>query len=271
VTSLIAATVLTLVGLDGADFRIVTDMNLPNLQSLGEVCELAILERTETKPSWATILTPGLSWYVTGVQSNAKFRPIPKGWTIFEILESRGVPTAWVAEKTDATGREGNMCVNTTPQGKPCPFINVPGAVTFIRYGNQPTFAAQTDRCLQAIAAVRPDGFAFCHYRQPDVNGHLYGGGSPEYRADLTALDGELGRIIATGARVVVTSDHGFELADEPDGVPLDYRRLDKIGSLERTPYGRHHWHAERAIIVGADASVENGRQLGPWLLKQFP
>ncbi len=264
-TSLIAAAVLVLVGLDGADFRVVSEMDLPNLASIGEVRQLTILERTETAPSWATILTPGDPFYVHGTYSNAKFRAIPKGRTLFEILEARGVPTAWVAEKTD-----GNLCFKT-PTGKPCPFVNIPATVTFLRYGNQPTLAAQTDRCLAGMAAFAPTGFVFCHYRQPDVDGHHFGGGSPEYRADLTALDSELGRLIATGAQIVVTSDHGFELADEPDTVPLDYRKLDKVGSLERTPYGHHHWHAERAIIVGAPQSVRTGRDLGPWLLEQLP
>ncbi len=264
------AGLLLFVAWDGTDVRTVRDMQaageLTNLAAVGEARELVILEKTFTKPSWSTILTPGIPWYATGVQSNEVWRPIPKGFTVFEILHARGVRTGYAAEKCRANRTYGNMCLGYRADGKPWPFVNVGPVLDYASAVDQPSEQAQTERCLEAIAVVR-EGFVFCHYHNPDVVGHARGGDSLEYRQALRELDVELARLIATGARIVVLSDHGFEFValNEPEP-PRDYR-----GKQSSRPPGFSHFRAIHAVIVGAPASVATGRDVGPWILEQFP
>jgi predicted AlkP superfamily pyrophosphatase or phosphodiesterase len=60
---------------------------------------------------------------------------------------------------------------------------------------------------------------AFFHFEEPDEQGHVYGEGSPEYRAAIRAEDAWLGRIMAKLRKlgiegttaVFVVSDHGMD------------------------------------------------------------
>ncbi len=63
---------------------------LPNLQRLidqGTYVKIDIEGTTDTKAGWSQILT-GYYPEVTGVYSNGRFQPVPKGLSIFERLES---------------------------------------------------------------------------------------------------------------------------------------------------------------------------------------
>lgn len=62
---------------------------LPNLKVLiaeGTIVEIDVTHKTDTKAGHAQMLT-GYGPEVTGVHSNSVYRPIPKGYTIFERLE----------------------------------------------------------------------------------------------------------------------------------------------------------------------------------------
>ncbi len=82
-----------LFGWDGAQRDHVNEClsrnELPNLQKLidgGRYVKIDIEGITDTKAGWSQILT-GYSPEVTGVYSNRKYQPVPKGLSIFERLE----------------------------------------------------------------------------------------------------------------------------------------------------------------------------------------
>lgn len=84
---------IILIGWDGAQRAHVVECflrnELPNLRQLsleGAWVEIDIEGTTDTKAGWAQILT-GYYPQVTGVYGNGRFRPIPKGLTVFERLE----------------------------------------------------------------------------------------------------------------------------------------------------------------------------------------
>ena len=84
---------VVLVGWDGADRRNIKQYmaagELPNLEALaseGALVAVDILRTTDTKAGWSQILT-GYEPEKTGVFSNWRFKPIPKGYTVFERLE----------------------------------------------------------------------------------------------------------------------------------------------------------------------------------------
>ncbi len=81
-----------LIGWDGAQRNHVKEClsrgELPHLRKLsseGNLVAIDILRTTDTKAGWAQILT-GYEPEVTGVFSNSNFKPIPKGYTVFERL-----------------------------------------------------------------------------------------------------------------------------------------------------------------------------------------
>lgn len=84
-----------LFGWDGAQRDHVNEClsrnELPNLQKLidgGRYVKIDIEGTTDTKAGWSQILT-GYYPEVTGVYSNRRYQPVPKGLSIFERLEKR--------------------------------------------------------------------------------------------------------------------------------------------------------------------------------------
>ncbi|MHC4913375.1 MAG: alkaline phosphatase family protein, partial [Planctomycetota bacterium] len=84
---------IILIGWDGAQRNHVKEClkrgeldNLKKLSGEGALVAIDILRVTDTKAGWAQILT-GYEPEVTGVFSNRKYQPIPKGYTVFERLE----------------------------------------------------------------------------------------------------------------------------------------------------------------------------------------
>jgi hypothetical protein len=82
-----------LIGWDGAQRDHVKEClergELPALKALaaeGKMVDIDIKEVTDTKAGWTQILT-GYYAKTTGVYSNARFQPIPKGYTVFERLK----------------------------------------------------------------------------------------------------------------------------------------------------------------------------------------
>lgn len=82
-----------LIGWDGAQRSHVNEClgrgELPNLKKLseqGSYVNIDIQGTTDTKAGWTQILT-GYSPEITGVYSNARYQPIPKGYTVGERLK----------------------------------------------------------------------------------------------------------------------------------------------------------------------------------------
>jgi predicted O-methyltransferase YrrM len=84
-----------LIGWDGAQREQVDQClsrrELPNLQKLidqGKYVKIDIEGTTDTKAGWTQILT-GYYPQITGVYSNTRYQPVPKGLSIFERLEKQ--------------------------------------------------------------------------------------------------------------------------------------------------------------------------------------
>ncbi|MCX8126869.1 MAG: alkaline phosphatase family protein, partial [Dehalococcoidia bacterium] len=85
---------IILIGWDGAQRNHIKECldrnelpNLKRLTSAGALVAIDITRVTDTKAGWAQILT-GYEPETTGVFSNSRYQPIPKGYTVFERLEN---------------------------------------------------------------------------------------------------------------------------------------------------------------------------------------
>lgn len=105
---------VVLIGWDGAQRAHVREMlargalpGLADLASRGAMVDIDAVGVTDTKAGWSEILT-GYGPSITGVVSNAVYRPIPEGYTIFERLRSRtqtqGVATVALIGKKGHVG-----------------------------------------------------------------------------------------------------------------------------------------------------------------------
>lgn len=114
-----------LIGWDGVNkkhlYELLDNGELPNLKTLlneGVFVDTIITTgATETKPGWTEILT-GYSPKITGVHSNFDYKPIPRGYTIFERLEAyfgkENIVTVFISGKDNNTGTRGphKICLN---------------------------------------------------------------------------------------------------------------------------------------------------------------
>jgi hypothetical protein len=209
---------IVLVGWDGARRDRVREClehnQLPNLRKLsseGAIVDIDVLRTTDTKSGWAQILT-GYSPEITGVYSNRRYRPIPKGYTVFERLERHFGPEnivtiAVIAKKENLGAGPGDPYV----QSKDGMDVFINGLETNERVGK--TALEQ----IRTFAGRR--FFLFVQFAEADYAGHRHGENSKEYTAALVAADEWTGRIIRElknlglyGKTVVyVTADHGFD------------------------------------------------------------
>ena len=100
-----------LIGWDGAQREHVEQClsrgELPNLKKLideGKYVKIDIEGTTDTKAGWTQILT-GYYPAVTGVYSNSRYQPVPKGLSIFERLENQFGPDKFVTVAVIAKDR----------------------------------------------------------------------------------------------------------------------------------------------------------------------
>lgn len=252
------------VGWDGSDHRVVSDMlsrgELPSLARMRSFQKLEISGcATVTKPSWSEQAS-GLPCHLTGVRSNVDFRPLPEGSTVFEIARAAGRRVGIAASKCSGIEKDGNgggnMCFGANGPG--APFERV--TADFLFNGSVSTAKLERE-CLSAIAAALPGGFVFCHFGQVDAKGHAHGGGSPEQRAELRLVDAALGRLLAAapGARVLLTSDHGFDVpADSHENAPLGI--VASSGLQRLRPIGRDVF---KTLMQMLDLPVPPGRESG--------
>jgi hypothetical protein len=209
---------IVLIGWDGAHrdrVKASLEQNrLPNLKGLsseGSIVAIDVLRTTDTKSGWAQILT-GYSPEITGVFSNRRYRPIPRGYTVFERLERhfgpKNIATIAVISKKDNLGA-----------GPGDPFFHAKdGMDLFVN-----DLGANDRVVVAALEQIRNNVgrrfFLFVHFAEVDYAGHWHGEDSKEYTEALVAADEMTGRIIAELKKlglygktfVYVTADHGFD------------------------------------------------------------
>lgn len=194
-------------------YEMLAKQELPNLQALideGQIVNLTIDgHATDTLAGHAEMLT-GYPPFLTGVQSNEEFSPIPKGYAIFERLETHygkdNIVTIMLTGKSRLGGQAG------------APFSNAVQSLDYLEANNLngSIIGQKAINYLDAFASQR--FFLFVHFSEPDVEGHLFGENSKEYDDSVKLLDLWLGKIVSKlkeanmyeKTAVYVTTDHGF-------------------------------------------------------------
>jgi predicted AlkP superfamily pyrophosphatase or phosphodiesterase len=193
--------------------------NLARLMRQGALVDIDVTgHMTDTKPGHAQMLT-GYDPNLTGVWSNTKFGPIPRGYSIFERLHDAfgkdGIATIML------TGKGANLGSQASDNGFPSePFHLVRQGITVWDGDRIRSDPAIGDRALRYIDRFgKGRFFLFIHFPDVDVAGHTYGEGSSEYDRALVVADSWLGKImaklkaqhIADSTLVFVSADHGFD------------------------------------------------------------
>ncbi len=232
---------------------------MPNLKQLireGSFLYLNVTTGdTSTKAGWAEILT-GYSPGITGVYNNReKYKPIPRGYTIFERLEDyfgdKNVVTVFLAGKKHNLGARGPHKVwpkgprgiwwNEDAWGKWKPakedILNMEGEPYMITKPHVDYFENGLGkawevgpRAIDYIGRFKDNRFfIFVQFAEPDELGHAYGEGSVPYSKGLIIDDTWLGKIVELLKKlkiydetlIYVVSDHGFTTnSNEHDYAP---------------------------------------------------
>lgn len=226
---------IILIGWDGAGREQVNEClrkgQLPNLARLvseGNIVAIDILRTTDTKAGWTQILT-GYEPEKTGVFSNGRYQPIPKGYTVFERLEEHfgrdniatvavigkkgnvdaDPPTKVLAAPIEQRARAGRaQAQQRLRQGK----IITENGVRYLVEPGKPFYNARQGMDVFINGLMRDDVvgaralemleryknqrfFFFVHFAEVDHQGHQYGENSKEYNDALISADRWLGRI----------------------------------------------------------------------------
>ena len=202
---------------------------LPNLARLVERGSLVDIDvvghQTDTKAGHAQMLT-GYDPKLTGVYSNGNYRPVPRGYTLFERLHQTfgrdGITTIMLTGKDHNLGSQSAGLIRGAD-----PYYFSRAGIT-VWDGDQIRPAAvvgpKAVRYIEHFAGKR--FFLFVHLPDVDANGHAHGEGSAEYDRALVECDRWLGAILDVLARqgiedrtaVYVTADHGFEVGAKQHG-----------------------------------------------------
>ena len=249
---------IILIGWDGAGRENIREGlaagELPNLKRLagqGSLVAIDILRQTDTKAGWTQILT-GYVPEKTGVFSNYWYKPIPKGYSVFERLEKYFGPknfvTAAVIAKTINMGADG-------PKKEPIEGAELKKLEKKCAMGYAEKKLVYEDGKAYAVTPAKPyhytrDGmdvfinglkkdkavgakamellekykakpfFFFVHFGEVDSKGHAFGEDSPKYRDAIISADYWTGKImdkleemkLYDDTLVYVTADHGFDV-----------------------------------------------------------
>jgi hypothetical protein len=243
-----------LIGWDGAQREHVEQClgrkELPNLQRLidqGKYVRIDIEGVTDTKAGWSQILT-GYYPQVTGVYSNNRYQPVPKGLSIFERLEKQfgadNFVTVAVIGKKQHCGEidpprkirvdeqdKQNDKAGSAPRGRiveengvkyrvipGSPYYGMHTALEVWEFGLMEDQKVGT-RALELLEKYKDKPFFFfIHFASVDHKGHQYGENSKEYNDALISNDFWTGKImdkvkslgLADKTQFYVTADHGF-------------------------------------------------------------
>jgi len=201
--------------------------NLAKLASAGALVDLDVTgHQTDTKSGHAQMLT-GYDPALTGVYSNSKFNPIPRGYSIFERLHQafgkQGITTIMLTGKDHNLGsRPPGPLSHGEPYSLTRPGISVWD-------GDQLRPASVVgEKAVRYIRDYAKKGrfFLFIHLPDVDVNGHRYKESSEAYDRALIECDFWLGKILAEletqgiddRTLVYVSADHGFEVGTDRHG-----------------------------------------------------
>ncbi len=245
---------IILIGWDGAQRNHVKEClsrgELPNLKKLsseGNLVAIDILRTTDTKAGWSQILT-GYEPEITGVFNNSDFKPIPKGYTVFERLEaffgSETFVTVAVISKKGTLGVSSPKRLDVKQMKKekyPKRIMQesqrvVENGVEYLLIPAEPYHYTQAGldvfinglwkdstvgmKAMDLLEKYKENPFFFfVHFAEIDHNGHRHGENSQEYTKALISADHWTGKIMkklkALGlyekTKIYVTSDHGFD------------------------------------------------------------
>ncbi len=208
---------------------------LANMIAAGAYIPLRVTDHaTDTKAGHSEMLS-GLGPDTTGVYSNARYRAIPSGLTLFERLkESFGAESIATAAVTGKTTNLREILANAGPA------IDI----SAIESAGADAVGVEAHAVLEAFSAT--PFFAFFHFRDPDHAGHGSGENSRQYEDAIVACDVWLGRIIAaleslglaSRTAVYVTTDHGFDEgkkshSDAPEVWLVAEDPVAELGSVE--------------------------------------
>jgi hypothetical protein len=210
------------IGVDGTNLsRILADPENENFLELMDTSTTAaasiVGHTTISNPSWTAILT-GVWGERTGVINNV-FTPwtydgFPTLFNQLEALPSDIDTTAigdWdVINAIAGAGSDGADQNLYVPQ--------LEGDKNWLATDDR--VANLTIDAIEGTDATAPS-FLFSYYVGVDENGHMYGGGSPEYAAAIQNMDDNLGTIMDTVAlrettmnedwTIIVVTDHGHQ------------------------------------------------------------
>jgi hypothetical protein len=215
---------IVLIGWDGAQRNHVREClakgELPNLRKLsaeGALVDIDVIRTTDTKSGWAQILT-GYEPEVTGVFSNGRYGPIPKGYTVFERLEdffgADKIATLAVIGKKEHVDSDGPK---KDAPAKPY-YYTKDGMDLFLNgLGVNDNVGNKALELLEQYKGMR--FFFFIHFADVDHQGHGSSENSKQYNDALLSCDAWLGKIVAKlkelglyeETRIYVTADHGFD------------------------------------------------------------
>lgn len=235
-----------LVGWDGAQRNHVQESlakgELPNLKQLaseGNLVAIDIYRTTDTKAGWTQILT-GYEPEVTGVFSNGRYEPIPKGYTIFERLEGffgkdNFITVAVIGKKGHVDNdppqkrrfKEGDRVEGEIVTENGVKYQLIPGKPYYNTSPNMDIFINGLEedekvgaKAIELLQQYKDKPFFFfVHFAQVDHKGHQFGENSREYNDALISADKWTGNIVQKlkelnlyrETLIYVTSDHGFD------------------------------------------------------------
>ena len=220
--------------------------NLKQLSSEGALVAIDVNRTTDTKAGWSQILS-GYEPEVTGVFSNSRYQPIPKGYTVFERLEEhfgkdnfatvavigkKGHVDADPPVKQPLSDKSGKAQETKKPDQQ----IIVENGARYLVTPGKPYYNAKEsmdvfinglneDQKVGTLALGMLDKykdkpfFFFVHFAEVDHKGHSFGENSKEYNDALISADTWTGKIVAKlkelglydKTLVYVTADHGFD------------------------------------------------------------
>ncbi|MBC7319549.1 alkaline phosphatase family protein [bacterium] len=266
-----------LIGWDGAQRNHIKEClerdELPNLKKLiseGTIVAIDILRTTDTKAGWAQILT-GYEPEKTGVYSNSRYQPIPKGYTIFERLEEHfgkdNFYTVAIISKKNNLGISPPKKIPLKKVLKKNKLVNIPqrniieeNGVKYVLDKGEPYYYTKDSldlfvnglgedrnvgtKALEALEKYKDKPFFFfIHFGEIDAKGHKFGENSKEYNSAIISADYWLGKIIEKlkelglyeDTLIYVTADHGFDEGEKThSSAPYVFLATNDRGVMRR-------------------------------------